>query len=181
MQYDCTSAPFKIYGIMFSWWSDRHGNPQYFWSGGNSNVHTCQCGIELDCVEDLVCNCDSSLPTALADIGKGKGLVNNIEAGTQFFFFLIQGVITDKNILPITRLNFGGTTENSTSQHTLGRFECMGQVAVDEMPTSSEDLWRIERNLGGLYSAVMEADPSDKFDCDFQKFQNNAGMKYFTL
>ncbi len=74
MQYDCTSAPLKIYGIMFSWWNDNDGNPHYFWSGGNNNVHTCQCGIERNCVEDLaVCNCDSCLPTPLSDIGNDHG------------------------------------------------------------------------------------------------------------
>ncbi|EFX76551.1 Cntnap2 protein [Daphnia pulex] len=165
IRYDCTSAPLKIYGIMFSWWNDNDGNPHYFWSGGKSNVHTCQCGIERNCVEDLAaCNCDSSLPTPLTDIGNDHG----------------QGVITDKNILPITRLNFGGTlTANSTSQHTLGRFECTGQVAVDEMPTSSGDHWRMEHKLNGLRSAIMGTDASDKFDCDFKTFQNNADFKKF--
>ena len=72
MQYDCVSAPFKIYGIMFSWWNDRDGNPQYFWSGGNSSAqHICQCGMENNCVKDsAVCNCDSSLPKSLTDKGK---------------------------------------------------------------------------------------------------------------
>lgn len=91
-----------------------------------------------------------------------------------------SGIITDKNLLPITQLNFGGTlTENSSSQHTLGRFECTGQV-VDGRSTPSKELGRsiIQNNLNGLQSAVMGA---NKIDCDFEKFQqsNNAGL--FTM
>jgi hypothetical protein len=52
-------------------------------------------------------------------------------------------------------------------------------VAVDEIPTSSGDLWRMEHKLNGLRSAVMGTDASDKFDCDFKTFQNNAGMTLF--
>ena len=45
---------------------------------------------------------------------------------------------TDKEILPITRLNFGRTQQSySSGVHTLGRFECTGQVAVTGMPTAN--------------------------------------------
>ena len=50
------------------------------------------------------------------------------------------GVINDKSFLPITRLNFGRIQlTSSTGIHTLGRFECIGQVSI--APKSCADLW----------------------------------------
>jgi hypothetical protein len=47
-------------------------------AGNRASVHTCQCGIEYNCIEALSdCNCDSSLPTPLADIGQYKKPNNN--------------------------------------------------------------------------------------------------------
>ncbi|EFX61590.1 hypothetical protein DAPPUDRAFT_18957, partial [Daphnia pulex] len=87
-------------------WNDKGGIAKYFWSGNNTDTHTCQCGIDENCVEtSFKCNCDSAAPIQLSD----------------------DGVITDKTILPITRLNFGRTQlETSSGVHTLGRFECTG-------------------------------------------------------
>jgi hypothetical protein len=71
MQYDCTSAPFEVNGVAYSWWNDKTGKANYFWSGSNSSVHVCQCGIDHNCVEAFMpCNCDSSLPAPLTDEGK---------------------------------------------------------------------------------------------------------------
>ena len=71
MQYDCVSSPLERIGISYAWWNDRNGNPQYFWSGSNSRVHVCQCGIEKTCFEnDVRCNCDSNAKLQLVDYGK---------------------------------------------------------------------------------------------------------------
>jgi hypothetical protein len=71
MQYDCTSAPFEVNGVAYSWWNDRTGNAKYSWSGSNGSVHVCQCGIDRNCVESFMpCNCDSGLPAPLTDAGK---------------------------------------------------------------------------------------------------------------
>ena len=44
---------------------------RYFWAGSNSNVHTCQCGIDDNCVDSLTkCNCDALAPVNLLDEGK---------------------------------------------------------------------------------------------------------------
>lgn len=52
-----------------SWWEDRHGDAQYFWSGNQSN-HTCECGIQNNCiVSDVLCNCDTIAPMNLFDDG----------------------------------------------------------------------------------------------------------------
>ena len=85
------------------------------------------------------------------------------------------GVITDKSFLPITRLNFGRTQLASLSGiHTLGRFECTGQVAVSGMPKSCVDLWRIGHSLSGLYS-VMGTKQVESVYCDFTKLPTDSG------
>ena len=85
------------------------------------------------------------------------------------------GVISDKSFLPITRLNFGRTQLASSSGiHTLGRFECTGQVAVSGMPKSCTDLWRIGHSLSGLYS-VMGTKQIESVYCDFSKLPTDSG------
>ena len=85
------------------------------------------------------------------------------------------GVISDKTFLPITRLNFGRTQLASSSGiHTLGRFECTGQVVVSGMPKSCADLWRIGHSVSGLYS-VMGAKQVESVYCDFTKLPTESG------
>jgi hypothetical protein len=71
-QYDCFLAPYKVGNTVYSWWNDRDGNSQYFWSGNNANgIYTCQCGIDGNCVDSSVtCNCDSLAKRQLTDSGK---------------------------------------------------------------------------------------------------------------
>ncbi len=87
----------------------------------------------------------------------------------------LSGTITDKNILPITRLSFGRTLlESSSGIHTLGRFECTGQVAVNGIPKSCADLWRMGHTLSGLYS-VMGTKQMESVYCDFTKLPEDSG------
>ncbi|KAK4014936.1 hypothetical protein OUZ56_027449 [Daphnia magna] len=162
IKYDCIFAPLELNDVAFCWWNDRSGNSKYFWSGGNTDVHTCQCGIDGNCVETFVkCNCDAAAPIQLSDDGK-----NIYDAG----------VITDKDILPITRLNFGRTQlETSSGVYTLGRFECTGQTAVNGIPGSCEDLWRIG-HTNGLYS-IMGVDMVESVYCDFARLPNEPGFQ----
>jgi hypothetical protein len=85
------------------------------------------------------------------------------------------GVIRDKEILPISRLNFGRTQlATSSGVHTLGQFECNGQVSVAGIPTSCEDLWLVGHTLSGLYS-VMGTSKMESVYCDFTKLPDDAG------
>ncbi|KAI9559378.1 neurexin IV [Daphnia sinensis] len=148
-RYECHYAPFEFNNVPFAWWNDRNGNPQYFWTGTfEKGVHACQCSIDGNCVDaSVMCNCDATAPTPLAD----------------------QGFITDKKILPVTRLNFGRTQfEISSGVHTLGRFECSGRADVAQVPTSCEDLWHIGHTLNGFYS-VMGPAMMEKVFCNFTK------------
>ena len=91
-----------------------------------------------------------------------------------------SGVITDKNVLPITRLNFGRTQlASSSGVHTLGRFQCSGQIVVTAMPKSCEDLWIIGHNLNGLYS-VMGSKMVESVYCNFSKLPSDAGKNVYT-
>ena len=91
------------------------------------------------------------------------------------FTCLIIGVITDKKYLPITRLNFGRTQlETSSGVHTLGRFECSGQVSLSGMPKSCSDLWKIGHTFSGIYS-VMGSNYIESVYCDFTKLPYEPG------
>ena len=89
--------------------------------------------------------------------------------------YLITGVISDKGFLPVTRLNFGRTQLTTSSGiHTLGKFECTGQVTVVGRPKSCSDLWRIGYSLSGLYS-VMGTKQVESVYCDFTKVPTDSG------
>ncbi|XP_046458942.1 uncharacterized protein LOC124205541 isoform X1 [Daphnia pulex] len=155
IKYDCNFAPFELNGVAYSWWNDREGNPQYFWAGGNTDrVHTCQCGIDANCVDPVAkCNCDSLAPLQLFD----------------------DGVITDKNVLPVTRLNFGRTQlETSSGVHTLGRLVCT--LTFSGLPKSCQDLRLIGHTLNGFYS-VMGSAKMESVYCDFSKLPDDAGFQ----
>ncbi|XP_046459861.1 neurexin-4-like isoform X2 [Daphnia pulex] len=156
IKYDCNFAPLEFNLISYSWWNDRNGNSKTFWAGDNTDVHLCQCGLDGNCVDPSVqCNCDSMAPVPLVD----------------------DGTITDKNVLPITRLNFGRTQlETSSGVHTLGHFECTGQVAVSGMPSSCADLWRTGHSLSGLYSVVGTAMVESVY-CDFAKLPSDSSFQ----
>jgi hypothetical protein len=87
--------------------------------------------------------------------------------------------MTDKNVLPVTRLNFGRTQlATSSGVHTLGRFECSGSVALTGLPTSCEDLWLIGHTLNGFYS-IKGTQMMESVYCDFTKFPGDAGKTIF--
>ncbi|XP_046645819.1 uncharacterized protein LOC124336165 [Daphnia pulicaria] len=157
IRYDCNYAPFESNGVAYSWWNDREGNAQYFWAGSNTDgIHTCQCGIDGNCVDSAVkCNCDALAPLQLVD----------------------DGVITNKNVLPVTRLNFGRTQlETSSGVHTLGRLVCTGLVTLTGLPKSCQDLWLIGHTLNGFYS-VMGSAKMESVYCDFTKPFDDGGFQ----
>jgi hypothetical protein len=76
-------------------------------------------------------------------------------------------------------LNFGRTQlDTSSGVHTLGRFECSGQVAVTGMPKSCEDIWRIGHTLSGLYSVIGNQMVESVY-CDFTKLPGDSGKHFF--
>jgi hypothetical protein len=81
-----------------------------------------------------------------------------------------QGLITDKELLPVIGLHFGRTALPRTlMQFTLGRFECKGQHQQqrerkrltknddddnnsDEMPSNCDELRSLGHRFAGFYS-----------------------------
>ena len=45
--YDCTLAPLRDQGaIDYAWWTDRHGERNYYFTGENKGNHVCDCHFE---------------------------------------------------------------------------------------------------------------------------------------
>jgi hypothetical protein len=83
------------------------------------------------------------------------------------------GVITDKNVLPVTRLNFGQTQlETSSGVHTLGQLVCT--ATFSGLPKSCQDLRLIGHTLNGFYS-VMGSAKMESVYCDFTKLSGDEG------
>ena len=89
------------------------------------------------------------------------------------------GVITDKNLLPVTRLNFGRTQLSSSSGiHTLGRFICSGQFVFAGTPTTCADLSLIGHTLTGFYSVKGKTTPqAETIYCNFNKLPSDSGSQ----
>lgn len=72
VQVNCVGAPFtdEGLGVDYAWWNDINGDVRNFWSGDDETAHTCQCGIDGNCIRtDLKCNCDANVAVSLSDIG----------------------------------------------------------------------------------------------------------------
>ena len=75
-----------------------------------------------------------------------------------------SGYITDKNLLPVTRLNFGRTLKTGpTTRFTLGPFECSGrhQSNKNGIPTNCKDLFHLGYIHNGFY-VVSNSDDADE-------------------
>ena len=82
-QFDSFSVPLEFNSTQYGYWNDRNGGKQIFWAGPATSQHTCQCGIENNCVErNVKCNADALAPLDQVDDGK----ISN------YIFFAIIGV-----------------------------------------------------------------------------------------
>ena len=84
--------------------------PQSFFNGNHPGEHICSCGENNECldngVENFKCNCDANLP----------------------FWALDDGIITSKDILPITQVFYGPLLYDAEKANfTIGRFKCAGE------------------------------------------------------
>lgn len=177
-QYQCQTASFEYKDVQYAWWNDRSGNKQYYWAGNNSNIHTCQCGIDNNCIDVLArCNCDSLTAEKTEDQGathiiceknKNMILINMI-------IDFITGYLTNADALPVTALNFGRTSSHLTlATHSLGPLECFGQVKTVGMPSSCEDLWRSGQVSSGFYTVKGSTNLVNVF-CDFEQLPGQPG------
>ena len=80
----------------------------YYWDGSQPpSEHTCACGLNMSCVNDVYkCNCDSSAPEWLSDVG----------------------TLTNMSALPVEELRFGGLIFGSQqASFVLGPMSCTGR------------------------------------------------------
>ena len=99
--------------IGFSSWEDRNGVANTYWSGARNASDTgCQCSLDGTCAEvpnaQPVCNCDTFGPSLIDD-----------------------GILTDKDSLPVKSLKYGGAiTQISSVKYILGPLVCGGKARV---------------------------------------------------
>ena len=75
-QYDCNYAPFQFNNVPHAWWNDKNGDSHFYWAGSMSDIHSCQCSIDQNCVDaNAKCNCDSVSPMQLTDAGNNDILL----------------------------------------------------------------------------------------------------------
>jgi hypothetical protein len=119
----CTGNPLSSY----SWWVDRNGNKMEYWDGSHpKGTKGCKCSLDEDgpgCTKNPwgaspKCNCDI------------RGDRNRDD-----------GVLTNKNQLPVTRLSYGASHGRfSWINYKLGFLKCKGKAAGVLYPSeASED------------------------------------------
>ena len=87
------------------------GDPQYFFTGDHIGEHICTCGLDNSCFSpdgtERNCNCDSKSPEWFND----------------------EGIITAKDILPISSVVYGPLVFNAeVANFTIGPLKCSGKV-----------------------------------------------------
>ena len=83
--------------------------------------------------------------------------------------------MTEKSLLPVTRLNFGRIAPGASGRHTLGKFECSGRVTLASMPTICYDLFIAGNQISGFYTVKASTTQLKTVYCDFSKAQGTAG------
>jgi hypothetical protein len=169
-------VPFEFNGQPYAWWNDRDGAIRRFWAGSfnESIVHTCQCGLDGNCVDTSVsCNCDALAPEAAIDEGTIEALREHLNSVTSAISN--SGYVTEMDLLPVTKLNFGRASASSAlGIHTLGKFECSGRPTLDGPPSSCGDLWQIGYSLNGIF-VVKDKNEFRTVYCDFSKLPGEEG------
>jgi hypothetical protein len=74
--------------------------------------------------------------------------------------------LTDKDLLPVTALNFGRIPTSSSGKYQLGTFNCLGQLKIPTIPSSCRELQLIGHQLNGLY-LINSTDRIDTVYCNF--------------
>ena len=154
LDFGCFMAPLRFDDVDQGFWTDRHGNPQFFFNGNNPGTHVCQCGEEQSCVDstlDLVCNCDSKSPTWYSDNGR----------------------ITAKDLLPIESFHYGPLEfDLERANVTIGRLTCTGE------PPTPFGLQKI--TLLFIFPGSVQA-PAQTVTCNSWKLQGSVSSGIYIL
>jgi len=85
------------------------------------------------------------------------------------------GYVTEKSLLPVTRLNFGRIAPGASGRHTLGKFECSGRTTLTTKPTNCHDLFIAGHQISGFYTVKGSATQLETVYCDYTKAQGATG------
>ena len=169
LQYDCNNAPLISENVTYAWFNDKKGNKRDFYESWLAN---CKAVRAAQSIGRSLVGQYRDIHSFLTYLFWGYEIILYT-----FYIFIIEGVFSTKQDLPLTRLNFGGTSKGS-AQLTVGRFECNGKVNVVGMPASCEDLWKIGNTMSGLYSIVGNKKVQSVY-CNFNKRPNEIGIISF--
>nr|XP_039248504.1 uncharacterized protein LOC120326310 [Styela clava] len=107
LRYDCYDS--KLLKDGTGWWVSRQGKRMYYWGGATPGSNMCACGETGSCADkNEVCNCDADSEAWLYD----------------------QGFLKDKNVLPVSQINFGDVSEDNgeRGKSTVGPLYCKWDV-----------------------------------------------------
>merc|ERR1711953_699612 len=158
IRFDCFLAPLMVYGSdHMGFWRDYNGTERTFFHGNldPEQPHVCQCGVNQTCIEsNLPCNCDAKVPDWQVD----------------------EGVITDKDLLPITEFAYGPLEYDlEEAKISIGSLKCSGSTMTGSIIPSALPPPEILRNDCGL--AQLVTDNQLKIDL---RYNNNMNC-YVTL
>ena len=126
----------------------------FYWSGAKNASDTgCQCSLSKTCQGNVfmnhICNCDTG----------GVGMID-------------QGVLSDKNSLPVKALRYGAFTAISSIKYMLGPFICTGKNQIYPSEKSDRERERIQDALKSIEKEIE--DDKKKTEEKFQILENYA-------
>ncbi|XP_072034766.1 neurexin-4-like isoform X2 [Amphiura filiformis] len=121
IKYQCSGAKLlnSPNGPPSGWWVSVHNDKMNYWGGAAPNTGKCKCGMDLSCVDSSkYCNCDADDTQDQVD----------------------EGLLMDKEALPVTQLRFGDRDDSSSSSsYELGKLRCRGDAYSDKVVTFQSD------------------------------------------
>ena len=108
IKYECRGSVILLYNnLLYASWVSRDGVKMNYWGGASPGSGKCACGMTQTChTPSRVCNCNSN---------------DNV-------WRFDEGYLTDRNVLPVSKLYFGDTGDGSEAGfHTLGKLTCYGK------------------------------------------------------
>ena len=108
IKYDCFNSKMLLYeNVLYSAWVSRDGVKMNYWGGASQGSGKCACGMTQTCnTASEICNSNSN----------------------DMFWRSDEGYITDRDVLPVSKLYFGDTGGGGEmGYHTLGKLTCYGK------------------------------------------------------
>ena len=164
IRYDCLNATMNSLNDSNAWWMDRSDVLHFYWSG-DSGIEasdglqgTCYCHLQDSCIsKEHRCNCD---------------------AGESIWSY-DDGQLTDKDQLPVTKLNFGNFyEEGQAAKFHLGPLYCSGEKVLPLEMDSCESLWLAGTTKPGYQIIKTKSDSFPKVVyCDMNKLPGTPGFQ----